>query len=321
MTIHASVVVPTRDRPALLDACLHALLAQDMDPATYEIIVVDDAAREETERQVQSFSGRGVAVRYVRTAGARGPAAARNLGWHAARGDIVAFTDDDCVPDPSWLRAGIAGFVDGVAGVSGQTIVPLKNIPTDYEYNAAQLAHSEFVTANCFYRRRELVAAGGFDERFSLAWREDTDMYFTLLARNARLVHEPAARVTHAIRPSPWGVSLRQQRKSMFNALLYKKHPQLYRARIQSSPPWQYYWIDLSLVLTIFCMATGRRRISVSSGILWLILTAQFCARRLRHTSRAPQHVAEMLVTSILIPPAATYWRLRGAIHFRVPFL
>lgn len=321
MTIHASVVVPTRDRPALLDACLHALVGQDMDPADYEIIVVDDAAREETERQVQSYSGHGVAIRYLRTAGARGPAAARNLGWHAARGDIVAFTDDDCVPDPAWLRAGIAGFVDGVAGVSGQTIVPLRNIPTDYEYNAAQLAHSEFVTANCFYRRRALVAAGGFDERFSVAWREDTDMYFTLLARNARLVHEPAARVTHTIRPSPWGVSLRQQRKSMFNALLYKKHPHLYRTRIQSRPPWHYYWIDLSLAVTIFCMATGRRRSSVPTGILWVILTAQFCARRLCHTSHAPRHVAEMLVTSILIPPAATYWRLRGAIHFRVPFL
>lgn len=321
MTIRASVVVPTYDRPELLAACLRALMAQDLAPEDYEIIVVDDAPSEQTERHVLSLSRHGVPIRYLRTAGTRGPAAARNLGWHAATGDIVAFTDDDCVPDPSWLRCGIAGFVDGVAGVSGQTLVPLRDVPTDYEYNAGQLARSEFVTANCFYRRHALVAAGGFDERFRMAWREDTDLYFTLLARNARLVHEPAARVTHTVRPSGWGVSIRQQRKSMFNALLYKKHPRLYRTRIQSTPPWRYYFIDLSLAATMYGIVTGRRQVCVSAGLVWAILTGHFCLRRLRHTSHAPRHVAEMLVTSILIPPAATYWRLRGAARFRVPFL
>lgn len=320
MTIRASVVVPTHDRPDLLEACLRALIAQDMNPASYEIIVVDDGLSEETRRQVASLYDRGAPIRYLRTAGTCGPAAARNLGWRAALGDIVAFTDDDCLPDPTWLRAGIAGFVDGVAGVSGQTIVPLRDAPTDYEYNAAQLAHSEFVTANCFYRRRALAAAGGFDERFRVAWREDTDIYFTLLARNARLVREPAARVVHTVRPSPWGVSLRQQRKSMFNALLYKKHPQLYRSRIQPAPPWHYYLIDLSLVAAIYGLLR-RRRVSISAGIAWTFLTGHFVMRRLRHTSHAPRHVAEMLVTSVLIPPAATYWRLRGAVRFRVPFL
>lgn len=321
MTIRASVVVPTHDRPKLLDGCLRALIAQDMNPASYEIIVVDDALSEGTHRYVRSLCDGGVSIRYLRTAGRCGPAAARNLGWRAALGDIVAFTDDDCLPDPMWLRAGIAGFVDGVAGVSGQTIVPLRDAPTDYEYNAAQLANCEFVTANCFYRRRALAAAGGFDERFRVAWREDTDIYFTLLARNARLVREPSARVVHAVRPSAWGVSLRQQRKSMFNALLYKKHPQLYRARIQPAPPWHYYWIDLSLSAAIYGMVFRRRRVSISAGILWAFLTGHFFMRRLRHTSHAPRHVAEMLVTSILIPPVATYWRLRGAVRFRVPFL
>lgn len=321
MTIRASVVVPTRNRPELLGVCLRALMAQDMDPTSFEVIVVDDGTCERTRRQVAAFAAGTPLVRYLRTGGARGPAAARNMGWRAAVGAIVAFTDDDCTPDPSWLRVGVAGFVDGIAGVSGQTIVPLRHSPTDYEYNAAQLACSEFVTANCFYRRQALVAAGGFDERFQLAWREDTDIYFTLLAGNARLVCEPSARVVHAVRPSSWGVSLQQQRKSMFNALLYKKHPHLYRQRVQPRPPWHYYGIDLALLSMAAGAVFGKQRLAMLGVATWMLLTAQFCRHRLRHTSRSPRHVIEMIVTSSLIPPLATYWRLRGAIRFRVPFL
>lgn len=321
MRIRASVVVPTHNRPELLARCLEALIAQDMEPTSYEIIVVDDAGSDRTRCQVEVLRNTGPEIRYFQTGNSRGPAAARNIGWKAARGDIIAFTDDDCVPERSWLRAGMAGFVDGVAGVSGQILVPLHEVPTDYEFNAAQLEHSEFVTANCFYRRHALATTGGFDERFQLAWREDTDVYFTLLTRNERLVREPAARVVHAVRPAPWGVSLRQQRKSMFNALLYKKHPTLYQARIQRTPPWQYYWIDLSLVLTLVGFIARKRNLGISAGLLWAVLTGRFCLHRLRHTSHAPAHVAEMLVTSIIIPPLSTYWRLRGALQFRVPFL
>lgn len=320
MRVRASVVVPTSGRPDLLGHCLRALACQDLNPAAYEIIVVDDAGSEVTRRQVERCADEGMAIRYLRTCKVRGPAAARNLGWHAARGEIIAFTDDDCVPEPSWLRAGIAAFVDGVAGVSGQTIVLERHRPTDYEHNAARLAHSEFVTANCFYRREALVAAGGFDERFALPWREDTDVYFSLIARNARLVREPQARVVHEVRSSLWGASLRQQRKSEFNALLYKKHPQLYRSRIQAAPPLRYYLIDLLLLTWLLSVLTRRQRPAVYSAALWMLLTARFSLQRLVNTSKSPVHVAEMIVTSMLIPPLATFWRMRGAVRFRVPF-
>ena len=58
----------------------------------------------------------------------------------------------------------------------------------------------------------------------------------------------PQAVVVHPVRPAAWGVSLGQQRKSMFNALLYQKHPQLYRCRIQPGPPWHYYRIAGALL-------------------------------------------------------------------------
>jgi glycosyltransferase involved in cell wall biosynthesis len=318
------VVVPTHNRPATLDRCLEALLAQTLEPAEYEIIVVDDTASPETGRQIERWAKRakerGVSIRYLSLPGG-GPAAARNRGWQAANGLVIAFTDDDCIPEPDWLRRGLSAFTNGVAGVSGGILVPIDGVPTDYARNAAHLESSEFVTANCFYRRETIASTGGFDERFRTAWREDTDLYFTLLARNARLKREPAARVVHPVRPSSWGVSLSQQQKSMYNALLFKKHPELYRARVQASPPWRYYAILGAALLATAAALRGAYRLSALSALLWSALTTRFCLQRLRGTSRAPAHVLEMIVTSILIPPLAVYWRLRGAVRFRVLFL
>ena len=107
----------------------------------------------------------------------------------------------------------------------GRIVVPVPHRPTDYERDAARLAAAEFVTANCFYRRDALAAAGGFDERFTAAWREDSDLFFTLLECGARLTHAPDAVVVHPIRPARWGVSLAQQRKSMSTRCSTKSTP------------------------------------------------------------------------------------------------
>ncbi len=329
MTIAVSVVVPTFRRPTLLQRCLAALLEQEFQPSEYEIIVVDDAVCDDTRRLVECWSecghARGTCVRYMAARHTRGPAAARNIGWRAARGAIVAFTDDDCIPDANWLGAGVGAFRDGVVGVDGRVVVPLPPVPTDYQRNEAGLEIGEFVTANCFYRRAALAEVGGFDERFATSWREDSDLFFTLLKQNgnatSHLVSEPKAVVVHPVRPAAWGVSLRQQRKSMFNALLYKKHPQLYRERIQAAPPWHYYRIVLALLVTVGAVLTGYKRLAWRAAGVWLGLTGQFCARRLRHTSHSPQHVAEMVVTSAIIPPQSVFWRLYGAVKFRVFFL
>ena len=101
MSVRVSVVVPTHNRPKLLDRCLEALVNQDAHPSEYEVIVVDDAGTEESRAVVERWATRStVGLRYLRVSPGRGPAAARNDGWRAARGEIIAFTDDDCVPDP-----------------------------------------------------------------------------------------------------------------------------------------------------------------------------------------------------------------------------
>ena len=283
-----SVVVPTCGRPELLARCLAALEKQTLPRAQYEILVVDDS-------KLRS-----------------GPAAARNRGWRRAQAAVVAFTDDDTEPAPAWLAQGLRAIADADA-VAGRVVMPIPATPTDYERDAQGLERAEFVTANCFVRRDMLERLGGFDETFRLAWREDSDLHFRLLRCGARLARAPAAVVVHPVRPAPWGVSLKQQRKVMFDALLFKKHPRLYRRRIRARARWDYYAMVGALALGV----AG----SVPALLFWAILVANFFAQRLRGASKRPGHVLEMLVTSVLIPPVALFWRLAGMLRYRVAFL
>lgn len=318
-----SVVIPTYRRPELLDRCLAALFSQTMNRSHYEIVVVDDGPSEETRHVARRWSTRsGPRVRYLPNEGRHGPAAARNTGWQAGYGEIIAFTDDDCIPARDWLAIGSAPFEDStVDGVSGRIVVPIPNVPTDYEHTVAGLEHGPFATANCLYRRTALASVGGFDERFTVAWREDTDLEFALRHQGCRLILRSAAIVVHPVRPAAWGVSLTLQRNNVFNALLYKKHPVLYRWFIQQAPPWRYYATLFFLAAAGVAWMAGSHGMARVSLAIWLGFTAEFCRRRLAKTSRRLEHVAEMVVTSVLIPPMAVFWRLRGALKYRVVFL
>lgn len=317
-----AVVIPSCGRPRLLSRCLDALAAQAPGAPAYELIVVDDGHDERTRERVEAFDA--APVRYLRTPRARGgPAAARNLGWRATRAPVIAFTDDDTRPMPDWLAQGLQAIEAGIgiAAVAGRVQVPLPARPRDHERDTAGLSSAEFVTANCFVRRSALERVGGFDERFRLAWREDSDLQFSLLEAGLRVVTAPTAVVCHPVRPARWGESLRQQRKVFFDALLFKKHPRTYRARVRSRPRWDYYAIVSLLLVGLIGLVAGWTLVAVPALAVWATLTAIMLGRRLRGASLAPSHIAEMLVTSIAIPPAAVFWRLRGALHFRVPFV
>lgn len=116
MTPEFSIVIPTDQRPALLLKCLDTLGQQHLPRDQFEIIVVDDGNSADTETAVLLFakqiarSGGPLEVRYLRQPERRGPAAARNRGWRAARGRIIAFTDVDCLPHPEWLSRALPRF-------------------------------------------------------------------------------------------------------------------------------------------------------------------------------------------------------------------
>jgi GT2 family glycosyltransferase len=316
-----SVVVPTVGRAELLNRCIAALVAQSLDPAEYEILIVDDGPSAATRAIVEAWIARQPQrIVYIANHGPHGPAAARNRGWQAAAAPIIAFTDDDTVPAPDWLAGGLAAFEPDVDVLRGRVVMPLPDTPTDYERDASHLESAEFVTANCFCRKQVLKALDGFDERFRYAWREDSDLHFRLLEAGARLKDAPGALVEHPVRPARWGVSIFQQKKILFDALLYKKHPKLYRQRIRATPRWDYYLIVAALAVGPLALLGGHPAIAAGAGLVWLLMTGRFFFSRLRGTSLAASHLAEMAVTSAVIPPLAVYWRLVGALRFRVGF-
>ncbi|NGM86613.1 glycosyltransferase [Parapusillimonas sp. SGNA-6] len=318
-TPRVSVVVPTYLRPDLLERCLSALLRQSLAPEAYEIIICDDGPSKAVRDVVvaaRTGSGDGPAIRYIPVEGTQGPAGARNQGWRAAQAPIVAFTDDDTIPAPGWLEGGLEAMSTGADAAVGRIQMPLPPRPTDVERDAARLTEAEFVTANCFVRRDALQRVGGFDERFTLAWREDSDLHFSLLERGCLVVKAPGALVVHPPRPAPFAASLGMQKKVMFDVLLYRKYPDLYRQRIRRRPPWFYLAVSLSLLLGVCAALAGWHRLAVAGLGAWLLLSLLFFVWRLRLSAVTPRNVIELLLTSPLIPPLSMFWRAVGATRF-----
>lgn len=322
MQPRVSVVIPTCGRPLLLQRCLTALMQQSLAPQDYEIIVVKDGACAETEALVRRLAAvpNGPSLACTRSIGTRGPAGARNRGWRMAHADVIAFTDDDTVPARDWLAKGLRAMQPDLSGVTGRVVVPVGNKPTDSDLVTKGLEQAEFVTANAFVRREVLSLLGGFDERFTRAWREDSDLHFRMLRAGLSIGWAPDALVVHPVRPAPWAVSVRQQRNVFFDALLYKKHPQLYCLKMRRMAPLRHYLIVLASVTAVVALIQRSPTWAVGAFLVALTLCLHFAWQRLRRTSHAPRHVLEMVLTSLAIPYLAIFWRLAGAWRFRVLF-
>ncbi|HYE55217.1 MAG TPA: glycosyltransferase [Chitinophagaceae bacterium] len=321
-----SVVIPTWQRPALLENCLLALTGQHLPAKEFEIIVVTDGPDEASMQAVNKIQLQCSThfLKCIALAGKKGPAAARNLGWQQAEGTLIAFTDDDCIPHADWLSTLWDAYLERkrptLIAFAGKVKVPLSESPTDFEMNTSHLETANFVTANCCCTRAALVQTGGFDESFTMAWREDSDLEFKLLRAAIPIYHLERAIITHPVRQAPWGVSIKEQKKSMFNALLYKKYPRLYREKIQPRPATHYYIILCSFMLMLLAWIYQSNTMLMISAAAYIILTGSFIAKRLARTSRSFRHVTEMIFTSIVIPFASVYWTLYGAWKYRVLF-
>lgn len=204
-----SIIIPAYNRTGTLRQTLTA--ATDQDFSQYEVIVVDDGSSDGTPEMVEhEFPS----VQLLRQPN-RGPAAARNRGIEAATGDIIAFTDDDCLPPNDWLARLADGYAryPQVAGVGGGLKAPpdilASNVYAQYErYVAQQVYHvgeAEVVagfdcpaggTANMSYRKSVLVDVEGFDTQFPVAASEDADLKLRICQRGHTLLYIPV-RVIH----------------------------------------------------------------------------------------------------------------------------
>lgn len=200
-----SVVVPTKGRPVYLERCLAALAASDYPPQGFEVVVVDDSGGGEVERVTSAARGR-LEPRIVRPWGT-GPSAARNAGAFAARGEFVAFTDDDCEPSPGWLAAlaralesqpgaavgGVThnGAPDDSAAAASQAVVDA----VQAQFNRDPASPRFFASYNVAFPAEPFRELGGFGERFRYA--EDRELCERWLRAGHRFVHAPDAIVLH----------------------------------------------------------------------------------------------------------------------------
>ncbi|AQG80264.1 glycosyltransferase family 2 protein [Spirosoma montaniterrae] len=321
-----SVVIPTYQRPALLLKCLDALGRQLLARDQFEIIVVDDAHSPETETAVQLFarqiarSGSPLEVRYLGQPTRRGPAAARNRGWRAARGRVVAFTDDDCLPQPNWLPSALVCFQRGAQVVTGQLRF---NNPSDtpiHDRTLALLETAEFVTANCFCRKSVLERVGGFEEAFDVAWDDDNDFRFKLIQAGIPVGKCPEAVVLHPIPESPWYAPIYAERRNSYDALLYKRHPDLFRERMPNyrGLVLQYYVCVLSVLMALIGLLAGSVP-AITLGVgTWATLSADLILRFLPDGRLDWRTIKHAILTGLATPFVSVYWRLYGAVKYKV---
>jgi histidinol-phosphate phosphatase family protein len=311
-----SVVIPTIGRSCLRD-CLAALAAAT-GPAPELVVVVDDRPAAAGPLDVERPS---LPLKVV-TSGGVGPAAARNAGWRVTGTPWVAFLDDDVRVSGDWrsrLAEDLAGLPPQVAGVQGRIEVPVPGgrRPTDWERNTLGLASANWITADMAYRRAALAEAGGFDERFPRAFREDADLALRLLADGWQLRHG-RRRTVHPVRAaSPW-ISLRSQAGNADDALMRALHGPGWHERAEAPRGRPSHVLVTGALLAAAGLAAARK--PRAAGVAAAVAaggTAQFAVSRIRPGPKTAREIATMTATSLVIPELACWHWLRGRIRTR----
>jgi histidinol-phosphate phosphatase family protein len=322
--VEYAIVVPTIGRQSL-NRCL-AALARASGPRPARLVLVDDRPHTPEPLNVDIPAALAGVTATIMTSGGRGPAAARNAGARVAgAAPWVVFLDDDVEVGPRWaeqLAGDLAAAGPGVGGVQGRLRVPMpaSRRPTDWERGTRGLEQARWATADMAYRRDALVEAGGFDERFRRAFREDADLALRVMRAGWEL--RRGQRVTlHPVRPAdPW-VSLRMQAGNADDVLMGKLHGRGWRRRAGAPRGRRREHIATTTLAAAAALAgvAGCRRTAAAALAAWIAATGEFCAARVRPGPRTARELTTMAVTSAGIPPLATAQWLRGQWRYRRP--
>lgn len=227
-----SIIVPVYNGERTIGACLDSLVKQDYPSDLYEILIVDNNSTDKTRDIIQEYPVTLLHERAIQTS-----YAARNKGISTARGEIVAFTDADCIAAPDWLRELVTPFKEvTVGGVGGQVLDSDPQNEVEQFICSLQLfSHYRqensylpvLMTNNAAYRRENLLALGSFNDRLytgadiDLAWRVQ-------LVAGAQVVYAPRAVIYHVHRSTLKSMA-RQFRRHGFGEIfldaMYKDRP------------------------------------------------------------------------------------------------
>lgn len=219
-----SVVIPTFERHTQLDALVANLDAQEL--RDFEVIIVDQSA----DAWDHADSPHAFHLRYVHSS-VKGAVSARNLGGFLARGLVIAFTDDDCLPKPDWLENAQRWFREpSNVGIEGFIRSNHLDDPDWRPVTNLGCIGLGFMTANLFVRNEAFQQLGGFDIAFDHPhFREDTDFGWRL-QELGRVPFAPDVEVFHPAQPRSVERESSQERGKFFanDALLLQKHPSRY---------------------------------------------------------------------------------------------
>jgi GT2 family glycosyltransferase len=235
-----SVVVCSYDGAATLEECLRSLMA--LDYPDYEVILVDDGSRDNTPQIAAQFPQ----VIYLRQPNL-GLSVARNVGARAANGEVVAYTDSDCVADEHWLLHLVQAMrAQEVRAIGGPNISPPRDTwvaqcvaasPGNPSHVMLDDRHAEHVPGcNMAFDREVLLALGGFDPQFRQAG-DDVDICWRLLDAGYQIGYAPGAMVWHHRRNTLTAYLKQQKGYGRSEAMVYFKHPQRFSSA--SRPCWQ----------------------------------------------------------------------------------
>jgi GT2 family glycosyltransferase len=259
-------VVTSKNREQRLGALLRTLREQDLGPDRFEVVIVDNDSSDGTAEMLERESGSGeLRLRVVRNQVDRGTGAARNLGWRAAEGSLIAFTDDDCELAPNWLTSLIEAAKSNPGAVlQGRT----EPIPAERDELGPLARTMEvtslgpyFQTCNIAYPRELLERLDGFDSEAFPSWGgEDTDLAWRAIDAGADAVFVDGARAYHAVNQLGLKGNLRRARGWSDTMGVIARHPGV-RAHLHRRVFWKR---SHQLLLGAFAGALLARRYPVA---------------------------------------------------------
>jgi glycosyltransferase involved in cell wall biosynthesis len=220
---YVSIIVPTFNEEESIGECIESLLRLNYPKNKYEVIIVDNNSKDKTVDIAKRYP-----VKLFYEKGKQTPYAARNRGIEHSNGEIVAFTDADCIVDKEWVREGIRFFKGNKIGMmQGSTISYQKEkIKSKIFKYGSDLREEDwhYGTCNMFYRKDILKEVGGFDDGFFSGG--DTDLAWRIKEKGYQSLFSPSAIVYHQSIDSYVGI-LKKLKRGHDLPRLIKRHPRL----------------------------------------------------------------------------------------------